>query len=210
MKKRPLVAVLNTIEAGSTKHVIKDTTLGEFGIIKTSANKELLLGLFKTATLKTVESFDPVAENPQVVLLGASATKETIVAETRYRVEIGNLEDEYETSKRELTKYAYTSPTALTGDADTDRLNVYTALVSKINAFAGNNCTAYLVHEFDFTAGTDTADSVPTIGATYTQATSGVLRKMFNNQFNDNTITDALDALLALRSLGKRKVVEDE
>jgi hypothetical protein len=174
MKKRPLVAVLNTIESGSTKHVIKDTTLGQFGIVKTSANKELLLGLFKTATLKSIESFDPVAENQQVVLLGASATKETIVAETRYKVEIGNVHDEYETSKKELTKYAYTSPSVLTGDADSDRLNVYTALVSKINAYAGNNCTAYLIHEFDFTDGADTADSVPTVGATYTQETSGV------------------------------------
>jgi hypothetical protein len=170
MKKRLRTAVLNTIEAAGANVI---NASGEWGIVETSAGNELLLGMFRDGNLKSVESFDPVAENPEVVLLGASATKETIAAETRYKVEIGNPDDKYETEKRWPVVHAYTTATALSGNADTDRLNVYTALVNKINGYAGNNCTAYLVHEFDFTLGGATGNDALPVGTTITQQTSG-------------------------------------
>lgn len=171
MKKRPRVAVLNAIE-GSGAQVISDAN--EWGIVKTSAGLELLLGMFRTGNLKRTESFDPVAEVRQLVAIGADATPEVIAAETRYKIEIGNPEDKYETTQRFPIVHAYTTPVALSGDADTDRLNVYTALVNKVNAYPNNNVTAYVLTQHDFTLGTDGAGSALnfTPGEVVTQATS--------------------------------------
>lgn len=172
MKKRPIVAVLNTVAAAGANVLDESSTTGLWSIV--DANGAAILGPFPSGSLKRTESFDSVAENPEVVLLGASTTKETIAAETRYKVEIGNPADKYESEKRGTTVYAYTTPTALSGDADTDRLNVYTALINKINDYAGNNCTAYKLHEFDFTLGGATGNDALPVGTTITQATSGV------------------------------------
>jgi len=169
MKKRVRAAVLNTIAAAGG-NVLNDASSGLWSIIGGSG--ELLLGSFPGSP--TVQSFDPVAENQQVVTLGASATKETIIADTRYKIEIGNPDDKYESGKRWPVVHAYTSAAVLSGDADTDRLNVYTALVNKINGYGGNNCTAYLLHEFDYTLGGDSAGGTTiTAGVKITQANSG-------------------------------------
>lgn len=171
MKKRPRVAVLNTIEAAGAQ-VISDAT--EWGIVKTSAGLELLLGMFRTGNLKLTESFDPVAEVRQLVTVGADATQEVITAETRYKIEIGNPEDKYESHQRFPIVHAYTTPVALSGDADTDRLNVYSALASKVNAYPNNNVTAYVLTRHEFTLGGSVGDAstnfVP--GETVTQQTS--------------------------------------
>ena len=172
MKKRPLVAVLNTLEATAAQ-VITDSTAGYWFIAKTSAGKENLLGPFPIGKIKRADSYAAQAEVRQAVLIGCDKA-EVIAASTRYRIEIGTAQDKYESEKSGHAIHAYTTASSLSGDADTDRKTVYSALVDKINNYAGNNVTAYLAHEFDFTAGTDTADGTPTIGATYTQATSSV------------------------------------
>lgn len=170
MKNRPRVAVLNTVEAAGAQVISGD---GRWGVVKTSANNELLLGMFVTGRIVSKESFDPVAEVRQLVAVGADVVPEVITAETRYKIEIGNPEDKYETTQRFPIVHAYTTPVALSGDADTDRLNVYSALVSKINAYPNNNVTAYTLAKFDFTLGGDTADGTTiTPGTLLTQATS--------------------------------------
>ena len=52
MKKRPKVAILNTIE-DTRVNLIQDTN--EWGIVKTSAGNELLLGMFRIGKLVRVE-----------------------------------------------------------------------------------------------------------------------------------------------------------
>lgn len=172
MKKRPLAAVLDAVTNSVGDHVIKDTTLGQWGIKKTAAGNELLLGMYPLSGLKTIETFPVVAENQQVVLLGASATKEVIAASTRYKIEIGNPLDKYESHQRFPIVHAYTTAAALSGNADTDRLNVYTALVGKVNSYAGNNASAYTLDEFDFTLGGATGNDDLAVGTQITQATS--------------------------------------
>lgn len=171
MKKRPRVAVLNAIEASGAQ-VLADAN--EWGIVKTAAGKELLLGMFRIGHLKSKESFDPVAEVRQLVAVGADATPEVITAETRYKIEIGNPEDKYESHQRFPIVHAYTTPVALSGDAETDRLNVYTALVGKVNAYPSNNVTAYTLTYHAYTGGGSVGDAslnfVP--GELVTQQTS--------------------------------------
>jgi len=171
MKKRPLVAVLNTIEASGAQ-VISDTN--EWGIVKTSAGNELLLGMFRTGHIVRSESFDPVAETSQIVVIDAVAVPEVITASTRYRIEIGNPDDKYETHRRFPSVHAYTTAANLSGTASTDRANVYNALADKINGYATNNATAYPLTVVDFTLGTSTGDAFTNfiVGETVTQETS--------------------------------------
>lgn len=171
MKQRPKVAVLNTVEAAAA-NILNNTF--EWAIQKTSAGHEILLGPIRTGKIVRVESFDPAAEVRQIIGIGLDATPEVITASTRYKIEIGNPEDRYETFRRFPIVHAYTTPAALTGTAATDRLNVYTALVAKVNAYAGNNATASLVTVADFTLGTDGAGTATnfTPGETVTQETS--------------------------------------
>lgn len=171
MKKRPRVAVLNTI-AASGANVLDDATGNVWGIVDGSG--AILLGTFPRGKIVRKESFTPVAENRQVVLLGASATKEVIAAATRYKIEIGNPEVKYETFPTNPAVHAYTTPVALSGDADTDRLNVFSALVNKVNNYAGNNASASLLHQFAFTLGGASGNDELTVGTTITQQTSGV------------------------------------
>lgn len=171
MKKRPIVAVLNTVE-DTAVNLITDTN--EWGIIKTSAGKELLLGMFRKGMIVRAESFNPVAEAKQIVTIGADVTPEVIVASTRYKIEIGNPDDKYESQKKGPAIHAYTTAAALSGNAATDRSNVYTALNTKINAYAGNNVTSYLLTIAAYTLGGSVGDAATNfiIGENVEQETS--------------------------------------
>jgi hypothetical protein len=78
---------------------------------------------------------------------------------------------EGETRKVPFT-YSYTSPAVLSGTALTDLTNVYTVLVSKINANSANKITAYLMYKVAYTVGTSTGNvrTLPAIGTTATSA----------------------------------------
>ncbi len=171
MKKRPRVAILNTIE-DTRVNLIQDTN--EWGIVKTSAGKELLLGMYRIGKLLRVESFNAAAEVRQLVTIGADVTPEVIVASTRYKIEIGNPDDRYESQKRGPAIHAYTSAAVLSGAAATDRTNVYVALAAKINAYAGNNVTAYTLTIAAYTGGASSGNAATNfiMGETVDQETS--------------------------------------
>lgn len=175
MKKRPIAAIVNTSLTGGA-NLWDDTTAKHWGWVKDS-NKTRLLGPYPYGKVKRVDIIDPVAETLQVVSIDCGTTKETIVASTRYRIEIGNPEADYETQGQVPTKVAFTSAATLSGNADTDRANVYTQLVSRINAYGGSNCTAYNVYVTDYTSGGATGNATPVIMQSATQQTSSVTAK---------------------------------
>lgn len=179
MQKRPVVAILNAIEAGGA-NVITNATSREWSIVTLSTNKENLIGPFRYGKGVRVEYFDPQAEVRQLVIIGAETTKETIVASTRYRIEIGNPEASYESHRQEPAVFAYTSSSTLSGTAATDRAVVYRALRDKINAYAGANCTAYTLTYAAFTGGSDAGTNLTNfvIGETVTQETSALTAKV--------------------------------
>lgn len=187
MNKRPRVAVLNAIEASGTQVISGN---GEWGIVKTAAGNELLLGMFRTGRLISAESFNPVAEVQQLVAIAADATPEVIVASTRYKIEIGNPDDKYETGKRWPIVHAYTSPVALSGDAETDRVNVYTDLSAKVSAYPGNNAKGYVLTRHDFTLGGSVGDTHTNfvVGELVTQATSTETARIAKSTITSGTM----------------------
>jgi len=169
-----MVAILNTIEGAA--NIISGTF--EWFIVKTSAGGVRLLGPFRVGKLVRLESFDPAAEVRQIVNIGADTTPEVIVASTRYKIEIGNPDDKYESQRRGPAIHAYTSAAALSGNAATDRLNVYTALAAKINAYVGNNVTAHLLFHKAYTGGGTTGAETPIVGETALETTSGAYARI--------------------------------
>ena len=187
MKKRPKVAVLNTVE-DTRANLIQDTT--EWGVVKTSAANDLLLGMFRIGKLVRVESFAPIAEIRQLVTLGADATPEVITGSTRYKIEIGNSNDKYESQKRGSIVHAYTSSVTIDADAAVNRLNAYTALVTNINADVRNNVTAYLLTVHDYTLGTQAGGSADnfTAGEVVTQAGSAETARVAKCLISESTM----------------------
>jgi hypothetical protein len=178
MKQRPIVGIINTLKA-SGGNVDDDTTALHYTIVEDNS-ADPLDAIFEPIPYgKTVrvEYFDSQAEVQQVVKIGAG-DEETIVADTRYKIEIHNPDVDYETMKQQPAVHAFTSPATLSGDADTDRATVYSALITKINNYAGNNTTAYEIIEFDFTLGGATGNDEPSVGDTLTQQTSGATAKV--------------------------------
>jgi len=179
MKKRRVVALLDSIEAGGAQ-VLTNATSREWGVVTLSTNKENLIGPFRYGKGIRVEYFDPNREVRQLVLIGCSTTKETIVASTRYRVEVGNPEASYESHRQYPVAFAYTASSTLSGTAATDRAVVYRALRDKINAYAGVYATAYTLTYAAFTLGTSTGDAATNfvVGETVTQETSALTAKV--------------------------------
>lgn len=179
MTKRPFVAILNSIEAAGAQ-VITNATSREWSVVTLSTNKENLIGPVPYGAGVRVEYFDPQAEVRQLVTIGDSTTKETIVASTRYRIEIGNPEHTYETTPNTPKVFAYTSSATLSGTAATDRAVVYRALRDKINNYAGAHVTAYTLTYAAFTLGTSAGDAATNfiVGELVTQETSGLTARV--------------------------------
>jgi hypothetical protein len=174
MRKFAKSALISTAE-NTAAQLIDDTTNEQYWFVQTSAGNEPVLGPIKYGTTVRYTAIDPQREVRNTVLIGG-ATVEVIAASTRYKVEIWNPEADYEGKAQGPQVYAYTSAAALTGNAFTDRLNVYSALVSKINAYAGNNCTAYGLVKATYTLGTSAGDAHTNfvVGEVVTQETSGL------------------------------------
>jgi hypothetical protein len=172
MKKRPFAAIINTLEAAGA-NVVDDTTGLYWSVMKASADADALM-TFPYGKVVSYNYVASAAEVRQQVLIGASTTKETIVASTNYAIEIGNPEQDYETHRTFPKVHSFTSAATLSGSAATDRKNVYDALVAKVNAYAGNNATAYTLTYAAFTLGTDGAGTALnfTVGEQVTQETS--------------------------------------
>jgi hypothetical protein len=174
MRKNYPVALISTAENAAAQ-LIDDTVNQQYRIVQTSAGLSTVLGPIPYGKTVRYTATDPQREIKNTVLIGG-ATVEVIAANTRYRVEIWNYESDYEGRSQSPQVYAYTSAAALSGDAATDRLNVYTALVNKINAYAGNNVTAYGLTKFTYTGGTSTGDAATNfvVGEVVTQETSNI------------------------------------
>lgn len=173
MRKLASSGIILTSE-NTAAQLVDDTTAQQYWFRQTSAGNVKVLGPIPYG--KTVRAIykTPQSERCNAVLIGG-ATVETIVASTRYRIEIWNPESDYEGFSQGPQIYAYTSAATLSGTASTDRYNVYYALASKINAYAGNNVTAYGLTVADYTLGTSVGD-VDTnfvVGEIVTQETSG-------------------------------------
>lgn len=85
------------------------------------------------------------AEVRRIHALGHTAD-EVIVANQTYRVIIGHIDGKYESARRGTEKrYASKAPATLSGTAATDRSNIFTDLVSKINNDYMNYGTGYLM-----------------------------------------------------------------
>lgn len=163
-------AVLNTVGAAGA-NLADDATAEQYVLCTDNTADPLVpIGLppIPYGSYYDSESEAAVLEVPQIVMIGED--NETIVASRRYKVEIGAYADKYETTTVGLNPYAYTAPAILSGNANTDRYNVYYALVTKINNYAGNNVEAFLCTKVTFAAGELTTTS----GVTATTAVGPV------------------------------------
>ena len=173
--KRLVSNVINTLGA-SGANVNDDTTAEQYCICTNNALSTLVpilppVPYGKTKSLVIVNSqTEQVQYNTLDAFNGTDGTKETIVAGQRYRVEIGNPDQKYETKPWGLKVFSYTAPAVLSGNAATDRANVYTALAAKINAYSRLGATAGVIHSVTFTLGA----VEPTVDTVVTQGTSSV------------------------------------
>lgn len=173
-------AIINVLHTTGGNMVYDDTTNEVWGVcaegtIKTADPLTLVTPLWNYGDVKAYTYESSAAEVKKAVIVGLSATntEETIVASTRYKLEIYCPGQRVQGEKNPVYPYAYTSPAALTS-ATVDRYNVYTALNTKINNYAGNQVISYVMHKVAFTAGSDGSGSSTdiTFGETGTQATS--------------------------------------
>ena len=110
------------------------------------------------------------AEVRQWACIGDVATKETIVAATKYSIAIRQESKRYEKAPKDF-KYNFTSATTLSGTAATDRANVYKGLKTAMSKYKDNNISTYQLIYLVFTTG---GTAVPVTGTTLmTQGTSG-------------------------------------
>jgi len=190
--KKPLVAFLNTV-AASGDNLLADATAKQYTICVDHAADPVaqILPPIPYGSIVSVEYIDSNAEVRQVVVLGSGdATLETIVASTRYKIKIVENFGDVGSERPKTSTYSYTSPAALSGSASTDRYNVYAALISKINAYAGNNVYASRTILVPFTLGDDGSGTELNflVGETVTQATSSVTASVGRSIINSGTM----------------------
>jgi hypothetical protein len=146
--------IINTL-AASGGNLFTDSVIGGYKIVADKTADPLVPIIpysIKAKSVRNVRYVASAAEVRRAWTIGVTDT-ETIVASTKYTIEIG-----YAQYKKESTrlggskKYGFTSAAALTGTAATDRLNVFTALNNKINADSGNFVTSYLLTKVTPTA----------------------------------------------------------
>jgi hypothetical protein len=126
------------------------TELTKVNLLTTSSKSSLLLegGVIKAKGLNPIRLNDLIsldirnhqAEVVQVVTIGT--TTPTITASTRYIIKVGNTSKKNEGAQDNYRTYAYTSPATLSGNAATDRSNVYVALAALINGDSSADWTA--------------------------------------------------------------------
>jgi hypothetical protein len=205
MKQLQRKAILNEYNAGANQYVVHDTTADKWIISQdatVASPVDLLPPIFEGQTVvNKVQVFPSLLEVRQIVSIIDSAfngTPQTVLADTRYKVSLEYALEKYEGAQTSLGVYAYTTPHALTGNAATDRLNLYTALANKINTHAGNNVEAFVIHQVAFTLGgsattTTNFSLTPGVnlmpyGASGTQATSNATFKVAGIVITSGTI----------------------
>jgi hypothetical protein len=192
MKEVIKKGVINTL-AASGGNLKTDTVTGSSWIVADNSADPLVPIIpleIKGKSVKDVVYITGAEEVRRFWEIGLAA-EETIVASTKYSIEIDYAQYKNESTRRgSAWKYGYTSAAALTGTASTDRYNVFTALNDKINNHTGNYVTSYLVHKVAFTGGTSVGDVTETLvlGETATQATSGATGKVAKIQITSGTM----------------------
>lgn len=157
MKEVLKKGIINTL-AASGGNLFTDSVTGDYKIVADKTADPLVPIIpysIKSKAVKNVRYVSSAAEVQRAWTIGVEDT-ETIVASTKYTLELDYAQYKKESTRRgSEKKYSYTSPTALTGNAATDRLNVFTALNTKINADSGNFVTSSLISELTVVAAGD-------------------------------------------------------
>lgn len=169
--KRPIGAVLGATAAAAT--LLADANALQYTVCADNTVNPIvpILGPIPYGRTRRLSWEVSQAEVRQIAAIGAVTVPEVITASTRYRIEIGNVEKKYETTYPGRTVFSYTSPAVLSGVPATDRANVNTVLVGKINAQPGIDVVASTLHSWAYTIG---GVAAPVAGELMTQAASGV------------------------------------
>jgi len=180
--KKPLVAFLNTVAAAGA-NVLDDTVAKHYVICSdnTADPVSQILPPIPYGKIISVDYITSNAEVTKIALVNTSATLfETIVASNRYKIQVAEHFADVGTIKPRIGIYAYTAPAVLSGNAITDRLNVYTALINKINNHAAATYSASRTILVPFTGGSSVGDAFTnfTVGEVVTQTTSTVTGKV--------------------------------
>lgn len=208
MKERTRKVIINTLAAdGDNFLAVSDesgVTTGYYIVDDHVLDSPVHYSPFIPAgSIKSVSYLASQAEVTGIHVLGQ--LEETILAGERYALSIDQVGLKSESGFKPAFKYAYTAPNPLSGNSDTDRATVYNALASKINAYAGNNVTAYPCYRIAYISGSDdgtsvvgtatvdplaavtTADKVR-VGTQGTQETSGVTANIAAIEITAGTI----------------------
>lgn len=186
--------IINILAAGGA-NLFTDSVTGASMIVADNTANPLVPIIPIEIRAKSIKNIVYIASAEEVKRFWAIglAADEVIVASRKYSIDIDYAQYKTESTRRGSEyKYGYTAPAALSGNAATDRFNVYTALNAKINAHTGNFVTSYLVHKIAFTAGTSVGDVTETlvVGETATQATSNVTAKVAKIEITSGTMAD--------------------
>ncbi|MFH0866522.1 MAG: hypothetical protein V1904_10010 [Bacteroidota bacterium] len=181
---------------GNLANVADDTTNGMWYVGVSATNTAYLPEvMYGEGVLSSLRHRHAETERQQISFIGADT--ETVTVSTRYKVILGNIQAQQESQMEGTRWYAYKSPAALTGTANTDRLNMYTELETKINSYAGNNVAAYLCYKLTFSTGTGAAGctgfaTIPTNNKVQygSQGTQAVTNVTMNVAYYEN-LTDA-------------------
>lgn len=139
----------------------------------------------KTSGITSVTKKLSVAEMSQIAKIGTSTTP-VVTAATKYQVKIGNTANRREGAQSQLLSFGYTSPYVLTGNAASDRNNMFVALATKINRTQSVFATAFALSSLPFDA--QTVNFV--LGETLTGTTSGATGFILEQK--DNVATGTL------------------
>lgn len=190
--KKPLIAFLNTLVA-TGQNVLDDSTAKQYVICEEDSHDPIsqILPPIPYGKIINVEYITSNAEVTKISLINTSATLfETIVALNRYKIQIVENMGDVGTIKPKSAIYAYTAPAVLSGNAITDRLAVYTALINKINAHAAATYSASRTILVPYTGGSSVGDVATdfTIGEVVTQTTSTVTGKVAKSTISSGTM----------------------
>ena len=151
MLKFRKIGVLNTVGA-SGANIKDDTTDDVICLDKTADPLVAVLPRIPNGSVVDVSYQASQAEVRRIHALGHLAD-EVIVASQRYRVIIDHIDSKFESASRGTERrYAVKADATLTGTPATDRLNIFTDLVTKINTDYLNYGTAYLIDQITVTA----------------------------------------------------------
>lgn len=140
-----------------------------------NTNGELLVPPILKGSILSIDTEASAAESVQYVTVADA--DEVIVAKARYSVSMEFPKDRNQGATHDRRIFAVNAPDTLSGTAATDRTNLYTRLVNKINAYVPQFTKAKLATLFTFkgaatvtTAGF-TAGAIWYVGASYAAAT---------------------------------------